>query len=98
MARMPKPSRLSSLISSTSFPLNISPILCSPESGVLSPSGVGDFSTGTMGIFAPALTKVVTLGDSSFDTDYDLLVTDASGKESARTRFGRSIAEEPTLL
>src|ERR1700683_1416147 len=57
MARMPKPSRLSSLISSTSFPLNISPILCFPESGVLSPSGVGDFSTGTMGIFAPALTQ-----------------------------------------
>ena len=35
----------------------MSSLLCFQNRGGLSPPGVGDFSTGTMGIFAPALTE-----------------------------------------
>ena len=41
--------------------------------------------------------KVVTVGDSNFYTDYDLVVTDLSGKEPQKTKFGLAIPEMPLL-
>ena|ERR1022692_2255378 len=54
---MLKPSRLRSLICSTSFPLNNGrPSSVSRFERFITSEGVAHFSTGIMGIFAPALT------------------------------------------
>jgi hypothetical protein len=42
--------------------------------------------------------KTMTVVDNGVYNDYELVVTDASGKEPPKTEFGRSLAEEATAV